>query len=377
MKAFALHWPEDPPKRFGRRALTSLLALNAVIAVAFAVSSASRAQFSAYALLVLQASACGTMYFAYRLSRRYRLLNARLLAGTFAVTLVPALLLFALDVAAGKDMLAVETVVVGVWSMAAMIFLAVCNNGLFIGVVTDLAARREIATSAELQRLKEQRLRLEERARVMADLHDGLGSQLASARLSAEHDELDTARVRILLDECLSDLHLVVDTLNNRDGSLAEALRFLRHRVQARLSDRHPQVHWDLDVDRAPVLDGALILQLLRIVQEALTNALRHAAAQNIRVGASYDAGRLHLSVRDDGRGFTAEAPEGHGLRNMHRRARRNARGTDAAGARSGPGAGGQRRSMSSRCRSVGEDLLDGLRSLDAGDDPHRPMSRP
>ncbi|MFZ8887409.1 MAG: sensor histidine kinase, partial [Steroidobacteraceae bacterium] len=194
---------------------------------------------------------------------------------------------------------------------------------LFIGVVTDLAARRDKASAREIQRLKEQQLRLEERARLMANLHDGLGSQLASARLGLEHVTLDTERIRMLLDECLSDLHLVVDTMNNNDGSLADALRFLRHRVSARLSTMQPQIHWELDVDSVQGLGGELLLQLLRIVQEALTNALKHASARHIRIGASEDAGYLHLSVRDDGRGFSPEATKGQGLRNMHQRARR------------------------------------------------------
>ncbi|MGA1677546.1 MAG: hypothetical protein ACO377_14115, partial [Pseudomonadales bacterium] len=231
LKAFSLHWLEDPPHRFKPRSLAFILILNALIALAFSVSPVSRAHFSIYVLLGIQMSALGVILIAWRLARRYHLLSAMLLVGTFAVVAVPACFIFALDIAAGKDLLEIEPGIMRKSSMAVAILLIVFNNGLFIGVVTDLAARRDKASAREMQSLKEQQLRLEERTRLMANLHDGLGSQLASARLGLEHVTLDTERIRMLLDECLSDLHLVVDTMNNNDGSLADALRFLRHRV--------------------------------------------------------------------------------------------------------------------------------------------------
>ncbi len=67
--------------------------------------------------------------------------------------------------------------------------------------------------------------------------------------------------------------------------------------------------------------------QLLRIAQEAVTNAVRHARAEHIEVGLNYDAASVHLLVTDDGRGFTEDvssfADGGHfGLRGMQERAR-------------------------------------------------------
>jgi signal transduction histidine kinase len=51
---------------------------------------------------------------------------------------------------------------------------------------------------------------------------------------------------------------------------------------------------------------------LLRITHEAVSNAVRHAAARTIRVGLSFDADALRLNVTDDGRGFDPEARMDH-----------------------------------------------------------------
>ena len=66
--------------------------------------------------------------------------------------------------------------------------------------------------------------------------------------------------------------------------------------------------------------------ELLRIGQEAVANAVRHAAANRIDVQLIYEAARVSLRVEDDGRGFEpapgANGPEGHfGIRGMQERA--------------------------------------------------------
>ena len=66
--------------------------------------------------------------------------------------------------------------------------------------------------------------------------------------------------------------------------------------------------------------------ELLRIGQEAVTNAVRHAGAARIDVQLIYESTRMFLQVADDGRGFEplpgARGPEGHfGIRGMHERA--------------------------------------------------------
>lgn len=182
--------------------------------------------------------------------------------------------------------------------------------------------------------LEAEHARERERQRLLQDLHDGLGSQLATARLSAQWGELSPADMASLLDDCMADLHIVVDAMGNRDGHLGKALRLLRNRTQSRLAQTAVQLSWQIEVEEAPSQSPWAVTQLLRIAQEALTNALKHAQAKHIRVAAAYarETGELRLSVRDDGIGFSVPTDAnrsarstgaGKGLSNMRQRTER------------------------------------------------------
>jgi signal transduction histidine kinase len=60
---------------------------------------------------------------------------------------------------------------------------------------------------------------------------------------------------------------------------------------------------------------------IYRIVQEALHNAVRHAAARTVRVSVKHEPGRILLAVQDDGKGFDARLERGLGLLGMEERA--------------------------------------------------------
>lgn len=171
-----------------------------------------------------------------------------------------------------------------------------------------------------------ERSRAEERDRLLQDMHDGFGSQLASARLLAEQGRLTPEQLPVVLQECMADLHLVVDTLSEPQPALADALVDMRFRTQRRLCGAAVQLHWQIELDAPPALTPRVVLQLLRIVQEALNNALKHAQARHIWIAAVWHAnsGQLHIAVRDDGVGSTAATSHlpGRGLHNMQHRAR-------------------------------------------------------
>lgn len=186
-------------------------------------------------------------------------------------------------------------------------------------------------------RLQIEQTRQQERESVMLNLHDGLGSQLATARLRAQWGELTQEDLVFLLEECMADLHLVVDTLSSDEGDLGRALRLLRNRSNTRLAGSGIEIDWDLAVDDAPALSQVLVTNVLRVLQEALTNALKHARARHIRVQCHYEAPSqtLRMQVSDDGQGIPkatlasmaadpgALETSGKGLQNLRQRARR------------------------------------------------------
>jgi two-component system sensor histidine kinase UhpB len=78
----------------------------------------------------------------------------------------------------------------------------------------------------------------------------------------------------------------------------------------------------DLDLPEPDRLSPDRTEHVLAIVTEALSNVVRHARARQIAIHAQRIAGRLQLVIQDDGIGIPAEVIAGHGLHNMHDRAR-------------------------------------------------------
>lgn len=163
-----------------------------------------------------------------------------------------------------------------------------------------------------------------DRENLIRDMHDGFGSQLTSLRILAEHGRLTSADFSRSLSEIYSDLHLIIDTLNQPETNLKDALADLRHRLLRRLPAEHINLHWKVQLVHVPPLSSRANLHLLRILQEAINNSLRHAKARNIWVSILYvkSSDTFSLSIRDDGLGIEEEARVGRGVSNMQGRAR-------------------------------------------------------
>jgi signal transduction histidine kinase len=77
----------------------------------------------------------------------------------------------------------------------------------------------------------------------------------------------------------------------------------------------------ELDLPASDTLPPERCAHVLAIVQETLSNVVRHARARHILVTANRPGERLHLAIQDDGIGMPVNVIEGHGLRNMRDRA--------------------------------------------------------
>ena len=305
----------------GGTRLTRAIGAAALVACVLGALPGTRFWFDLMLSYAMLAGLVWSAVEAYRVGRTHDILNARLLALTTGVAaLGSASSAIALTVAR-QNLLTVNTDAVPVSVLAVNGFVSCWNAVLFVGVAFDLQRQQTMQALHALAESRAEQSRLEERARLVDDLHDGFGSQLASARLQAQGGRLSQPALADLLDECMADLYLVVDTMHAPDGTLGDALRRIRHRVQSRLTGQQVRLHWEIDIDGAVLRPHRDTIQILRIVQEALTNALRHAQATTIVVRASIESGRLIVSVSDDGVGFDGRGDEGHGLRSMHARA--------------------------------------------------------
>ncbi len=199
---------------------------------------------------------------------------------------------------------------------------------------TELETRiheREQLLKRNFDRLREsERLKAsaQERQRIMQDMHDGLGSQLLSSLMLVERGAMSNEQVAQILRESIDDMRLAIDALAAEDSDLLAALGNMRFRMEPRLKAVGMDLQWDArnlpeDVD----LDPNAVLPVLRITQEALTNAIKHSRARMVRVMLAIDhegdAQWLTIRVTDNGRGLAAATGTGRGMLNMRNRAQR------------------------------------------------------
>ena len=192
---------------------------------------------------------------------------------------------------------------------------------------------RELEHSYEERRsLERAKLLAQERERLVRDMHDGLGGQLVSLLSLVEADRASDPRVAPAVRAALADMRLVIDSLDPALQTLGGALGAARSRFAPLLANSGVRLEWQAgDLPRTPWLGPQDYLHVLRIVQEAIANAVRHAGARRvaIRTGQRLDSGGrpgLFIEVCDDGCGIDparAEKPSSRGLRNMQERAAR------------------------------------------------------
>lgn len=175
--------------------------------------------------------------------------------------------------------------------------------------------RRVGERALELQRTHERVRALErvttladERERMMRDMHDGIGSQLITTLDAVERGGHGPNDVVAMLRGCIDDLRLMIDSLEPGEESLQVALANLRYRLEPRLAEAGLSLDWQVHKGIGLSSPGS-VLQVLRIGQEGITNALKHAGATQLRVCAKPEDDWLLLEVEDDGRGIAIAVP--------------------------------------------------------------------
>jgi signal transduction histidine kinase len=202
--------------------------------------------------------------------------------------------------------------------------------------------QRVSAKAAELQRNYEQLIEARrnealalERTRIMSEMHDGIGSQLTMAlslvrRMDREADPAhngEDGRVATVLRESIEDLQLIIDSLEPVENDLLTVLGTLRYRLQDRLGKGGIELQWNVvDLPPLPMLTPHSVLSILRIVQEAFANCLKHSGATRIAVttGLRGEPGideTAHIGIVDNGNGIQPRQGVGRGMENMRRRA--------------------------------------------------------
>ncbi|MBN9244360.1 MAG: hypothetical protein J0I98_16360 [Mesorhizobium sp.] len=203
------------------------------------------------------------------------------------------------------------------------------------------AARQDIEALYESRRAREhEAIGSEERLRLMRDMHDGVGTRLSLLLSGITRGEISAEEVEDAVRGSLEELHLLIDARGPSTATLIDALANLRYRLEPRLSAVGVETRWEIGpgADNL-VLSAETTLHVLRIIQECITNAVRHGHARVVtlrieRLDAAPDAQGAAapssvITVMDDGIGIdnasSATKGGGRGLANIRAR-------TDALG---------------------------------------------
>jgi signal transduction histidine kinase len=162
-----------------------------------------------------------------------------------------------------------------------------------------------------------------ERQRIMADMHDGLGSTLVGLLGAVQSGTTSLPDIEKRLHDALQEMRLAVDALEPIDGDLSVVLGNVRHRMRAAIESSGVRFHWQVEeLPRLPSLTPKAVMDIQRIVLEALTNALRHASASDLTVSTKLNGSSLQIKIADNGIGFDrAVAAPGRGLESLRHRA--------------------------------------------------------
>jgi signal transduction histidine kinase len=171
---------------------------------------------------------------------------------------------------------------------------------------------------------------VDERMRLAREIHDGIAQDMASVAYLlddiARDADPDTATRLVSLREHLGglvgDLRLSIFDLRAGVDESVGLARTLGDYVQRVGSQAGLVVHVSMDesTHRLPV---AAEVELLRVVQEAVTNVRKHARAKNLWLTVEVDPPRARVTVTDDGRGLQAKRLDSMGIQGMHERAGR------------------------------------------------------
>jgi len=202
-------------------------------------------------------------------------------------------------------------------------------------LAVEMAAALENARLYEALREREERLteyaaklvnsQEDERRRISRDIHDGLGQMIVSAfqylqaheySLPEGHPRDTFTRGLAVLQECIDETRRVMSDLRPStldDFGLVVAL-------QQQLDAAASEAGWTPSFEAGGVtrLSPAVETTIFRVVQEALSNARKHAGADRVRVSLSCAGEAVYVEVRDWGRGFEVSGVRARPERGQH-----------------------------------------------------------
>lgn len=192
----------------------------------------------------------------------------------------------------------------------------------------QMLEQEELKTKYQLDLLRSSiEVQEAERKRIAYDLHDELGVLLTTSRLyfnqlrpgrAEEQLEQISGKMNLLFDEMMATIRRISHDLRPvvlENLGLVEAIDSLREKISA------SGIHFNFSHHIMHTLSKEAELNLYRIIQELISNTLKHASASTIFIDMKEDAHRFYLNYSDDGIGLsTARSKTGLGMKSIESR---------------------------------------------------------
>jgi signal transduction histidine kinase len=211
------------------------------------------------------------------------------------------------------------------------VFRSIIGLGLAIAMIRALEVF-DVETDRMIEAIEQQQILATERNRIARDLHDGAIQKVYTAGLLIESahkqvkDQSDVlsnrlSKAEVVLNDAIADLRHSLGELRSAPlmEPFASALKKLAEDPRFRsLVDVSLKLELPLDDNLSPIRAD----HVLAVVHEALSNAVRHAKANEVKITAQKQGNCLLVEIDDDGTGLPKQIQAGYGLRNMRDRAR-------------------------------------------------------
>lgn len=183
----------------------------------------------------------------------------------------------------------------------------------------------ELASTYErVRRLEREAVISQERERFNRDLHDGLGGYLAGALAMAEKSADNESDLVSTLKDATEEMRLMIDSAEASGDDLGMILGTLRPKLERQLQQSGFELEWVVhDTQAVDELGPSDAMQLVRIAQESVSNAIKHSGGSRLRISLKDgDKGDVVLRFDSDGQCERTHRPGGHGMANLRQRAR-------------------------------------------------------
>lgn len=216
--------------------------------------------------------------------------------------------------------------------IAAGVLVYILRNNRKLSVQKEINYRQQLKELDQQQQLALREAMLQagesERQRLARDLHDGLGGMLSGIKLklsgaiqAGKTDQNVLQAINGLLGDSVTELRRIAYNMMP-ENLIRFGLETALEDLCSSLNQQATRLHFE-SAGLNIVMDPARQIIIYRIIQEALTNALKHAEARNIWLQCRQEQGRFIVCIEDDGRGFDMNnlSPDtGIGLQNIRNR---------------------------------------------------------